>query len=378
MALFELIQHVGDNTEIVTRSSIEDFNTKSRLVVDESQEALFYKDGKALDLFGPGKYALTTGNFPLLSKLVGLAFFGGKNPFKCHVYFINKVNVMDIVWGTDSPIQVEDPKYRLLVNVRANGTLGFKVVDSRKFVVKLVAQLNEFTTQDIKKNIKGVLMAHIKTAIAHAIVNNKVSILEITTQLLELSKKIQEEVNNEIQEEYGIELKNFYLNNISVPDSDLNILKETREKQMRTMSDIDLEAYKTERLGQAMARSRQAQGYTYQDERKFDVMEDAASNSGVSGTMMNATMGIGMGLGVGSSMGQAMKDTANVMNQDAKTQTASNSQCKCKNCGADIPGQSKFCPECGTPVVRDRFCISCGTKLSANAKFCPECGSKQE
>ena len=375
MALLEIISYAGDNTEIVTRSEIENFNSKSQLIVNESQEALFFKDGQALDLFPAGKYSLSTGNFPLLKKLVGLAF-GGKTPFTCCVYFINKVNVMDMMWGTDSPIQLEDPKYHLLVNVRANGTLGFRVVDSRKFVVKCVAQLHEFTTQDIKKNIKGVLMAHIKNSISKTIVRNNVSLLEISTLLVDLSKDIQDEVNRVIKEEYGIELIQFYLNNISAPDSDLQVLRETREKQMRTMSDIDLEAYKTERMGQAMARSRQAQGYTYQDERRFDVLDDAASNSGLSGSMMNATMGIGMGIGVGSGMGQMMKDTAEVMKESAPE--APKNGVKCSKCGAEILGNAKFCPECGSPVVRDKFCINCGTKLQPGAKFCPECGTKQE
>lgn len=373
MALLDIISYAGGNDEIVTRSEIEDFNSKSQLIVNESQEALFYKDGKALDLFSAGKYSLSTGNFPILRKLVGLAF-GGKTPFTCYVYFINKVNVLDIMWGTDSPIALEDPKYRILVNVRANGTLGFRIVDSRKFVVKCVAQLPEFTTNDIKKNIKGVLMAHIKNAISKTIIRNNVSVLEISTMLVDLSKEIQTEINKEIENEYGIELVQFYLNNVSAPESDLNVLKETREKQMRTMSDIDLEAYKTERLGQAKARSRQAQGYTYQEERKFDVLEDAASNSGVSGSVMNATMGVGMGLGVGSGVGQMMKDTLN----EEKKAEAPKSGVKCNKCGATIIGNAKFCPECGSPVVREKFCTNCGTKLEPGTKFCPECGTKQE
>jgi len=374
MALLDIISYAGDNSEIVTKSDIENFNSKSQLIVNESQEALFYKDGQALDLFKAGKYSLTTGNFPILRNLVGLVF-GGKTPFTCQVYFINLANVMDVPWGTDSPIPVEDPKYRLLVNVRANGTLGFRIVDSRKFVVKCVAQLPKFTTSDIKRNIKGNLMAHIKDAIAKSIVNNNVSVLEISTKLLELSSNIQEAVNKVIKDEYGIELIQFYLNNISTPEEDLNVLKETREKQMRAMSDIDLEAYKTERLGQAQARSRQAQGYTYQDERKFDVLENAASNEGVSGTMMNATMGLGMGLGVGSSMGQAMKNTADVMNQQPQNNA---NGIKCSSCGAQISASAKFCPECGKPVVKEKFCVSCGTKLQPGVKFCPECGAKQE
>ena len=110
----DVIKCETGNNVLVTKSSIENFNTKSQLIVNEAQEALFYKDGHALDLFGAGRHSLTTDNLPFLKKLFG-AIFGGKNAFTCEVFFINKVSVLDILWGTDSPIVLEDPKYNLIV-----------------------------------------------------------------------------------------------------------------------------------------------------------------------------------------------------------------------------------------------------------------------
>lgn len=133
-----------DNFQLVTKSTIENFNAKSQLVVNESQEALFYKDGQALDLFASGRHSLDTENLPFLKRIFG-KIFGGTTPFTCEVFFINKVSVMDIPWGTDSPIVLEDPKYHLIVGVRANGQTGIRVKDSRKFVVKVVGQLREYT-----------------------------------------------------------------------------------------------------------------------------------------------------------------------------------------------------------------------------------------
>jgi membrane protease subunit (stomatin/prohibitin family) len=88
----------------------DELGTWTQLVVDESQEAILYRNGQALDLFGPGRYTLSTANMPLLSKVVNLPF-GGESPFKAWVWFVNRVHSLDVKWGTVSPIQLQDPKY---------------------------------------------------------------------------------------------------------------------------------------------------------------------------------------------------------------------------------------------------------------------------
>ena len=132
MAQLHVIEQEMTNDQLVVRHHVEDFNAKSQLIVYESQEALFYKNGQALDLFPSGRHELTSENVPLLKRIFG-GLFGGKTPLPCDVYFINKVNVLDVIWGTDSPIELEDPKYHLLVRVRANGQTGIRVKDSRRF-----------------------------------------------------------------------------------------------------------------------------------------------------------------------------------------------------------------------------------------------------
>ena len=119
--LLDVIKYEGDNETLVHKSYIEDFNSKSQLIVNEAQEAIFYKDGQALDLFGSGRHSLNTNNLPVIKRIFG-AIFGGKTPFSCEVFFINKITRLDIIWGTDTPIQLEDPKYHLLV--------GASVVDA--------------------------------------------------------------------------------------------------------------------------------------------------------------------------------------------------------------------------------------------------------
>lgn len=358
--LLDVIKYAGDNNTLVYHSEIDDFNSKTQLVVNEAQEAIFYKDGQALDLFASGRHTLSTENLPLLRKLVG-KLFGGKTPYTCEVFFINKVSVMDIMWGTDSPITLEDPKYGILIGVRSNGTMTLNVEDSRRFVVNVVGQLKEYSVENVKRGIKGAIMTVLKTAIAKAIAIENVSILEIATKLTELSETCLGLINKEL-EYFGIKLRKFYINSISAGEEDLRELKEMKSKATAMVIEAG-----------AKAKSREIQGYDYRTERQFDVMDKAASNNGgVSGAFIGAGVGLGAGVGIGAAVANAATGTMGENKPAAPAGTV-----KCAGCGADIPATAKFCPECGQPnKPQAKFCPECGTKLEAGAKFCPECGHK--
>lgn len=368
----DVIRYEGDNNVLVAKSYIENFNTKSQLIVNESQEAIFYKDGQALDLFVSGRHSLDTENLPFFKRIFNKVF-KGDTPFACEVFFINKVSVLDMMWGTDAPITLEDPKYHLIVGVRSNGQTGIRVIDSRKFVVKIVGQLKEFTIDNVKRTIKGAMMSSVKDIIAKTIIDQGVSILDVSTKLRDMSVLVQDQLNVTLAE-YGLEVTNFYINTLFVNPDELAKLKETKEKYLEAMTDIDIEAIKTVRMGEAMAKARSVQGYTYQEERTYDVLHGAATNEGSAGTIMGAGMGLGMGVGMGGMMNNAFQQATNSVSPTT-TQTLE-ATVTCPSCKASVKKGSKFCPECGTPMPVNKFCSECGTKLEAGAKFCPECGTK--
>jgi membrane protease subunit (stomatin/prohibitin family) len=360
----------SDNNTLVHRSEIADFNSKSQLIVYESEEAIFFKDGQALDLFGAGRHALNTQNFPLLRKLVGL-IFGGKTPFKCDVFFFNKVSVMDILWGTDSPITCEDGKYHIIVGVRANGQMAVKIADSRKFLVKIVGGLTTFDTMALKKAIKGVLVSIVKDKLAKTIISDKVSFLDIATEMKRLSNEVKVELSDEIAE-YGLELVNFFFNDISVLPEDYQKLKDTKLEVASKYSELDYEAAKEVKMAEAKAKARELQGFTYQEERKYDVLEGAAKNEGEGGSMASIGVGLGVGVGVG-------KIVANETSSLADTPAPKQEGTKiCPSCKASVPQNAKFCPVCGAKLPSKKFCPNCGSEVDANAKFCPNCGTKVE
>ena len=367
-----LISSELDNATLVAKNHVEDFNAKSQLIVYESQEALFFKDGQALDLFGPGRHTLDSDNVPLLKKLFG-ALFGGKTPFPCEVFFINKVSVLDLFWGTDSPIVIEDPKYGIIVNVRANGQAGVNISDSRRFVVKVVGQLPEFSVESVRRSIKGMLMAAVKETIAQAIVEQGISILEITTRLSSLSDAVVEKINQRLFD-IGVNVNHFAINAILGDDSDIAKLREAKATRMQVVNEAEAEAFKMTVLSEAKARARAIEGYTYQEERRFDVLEGAAKNEGGASAFMSMGVGLGVGAGVGRDIGQMYNTGAATPQAGAP---AGNSRV-CSKCQTQIASGAKFCFGCGSPVEQPKpaFCPECGNKCVEGAKFCPSCGNK--
>lgn len=177
MAIQEVIKYEGDNSTLIYKHPAEDFNTLSQLIVHESQEAVFFSDGQALDSFKAGRYTLETKNIPLISKIRNLVS-GGVSPFHVEVYFINLATMMDIAWGTPSQVTVRDPNYGYSYSAGASGSFGLKIEDGRKLLINLVGTEKAMTTKDIQKFFKDLLVTK--------------SLNERNAQQNEISSKIQQ------------------------------------------------------------------------------------------------------------------------------------------------------------------------------------------
>ena len=381
MKVFDIIKYEGPNDVFVWKFPGEDFNTLSQLIVAESQEAVFFEDGRALDLFKPGRYTLQTQNIPLIRRLVNLPF-NGESPFHCQVYFINRIVSMDVMWGTNSPIPIQDAVYKIVLPIRANGQFAVRVTDSKKLLTRLVGTINQFDQESLKRCFKGVLLTNIKDYIAAEFVKGKISFLEIHSHLKEISNGIREALAQEFYD-YGIELVNFYVNEITPPDDDPSYIQ----------------------LKNALAKKAEMSviGYDYQQERVFNVLDKAASNEGGASSLMGAGIGVGMGVNIGGVIGNSM---GTAMSQvDTEVTKKEVKMIQCPNCGRKLGEGAKFClecgekietpieqgmkkcPKCGMIVPEGKFCLECGFKLEQvcnkcgakiipGAKFCLECGEK--
>lgn len=378
----QIIKYEGDNSTFIWKHPLEDFNSLSQLIVHESQEAVFFMNGQALDLFGPGRYTLETQNIPRLGKILNRTT-GDESPFHCEVYFINKTEQMAIRWGTDSKVQFVEPTYGFPVSVGASGEMSLRADDSRKLLVKLVGTENDLSQEKIVRYFRAFLMTKVKSYIAQTIKTQKIDIFEIDEKLEELSARLKEMLCLDF-EDYGISLERFFVTTIVKPDGDAQYEKfkslhfrryadiaEAKLRQQVDIIDEQTRAQKTIIESQAMATKRAQEGYTYQQERGFDVAQDMAKNE-ASGQFANIGVGLGMMAGVGGTMANVVGGA--VGNALGSPNTA---KIQCNKCGAVLSANVKFCPECGEKVVSSDsiVCPECG-KTVAKGKFCPECGHK--
>ena len=383
MAIAEVIKFEGPQDALVWKFPVEDFNATSQLIVDETHEALLVVNGNAADLFTAGRRTLSVPNIPLARKLIEIPT-GGNSPFPCKVFFINKVHQMDLLWGTQGPIALEDPLYDIFMHVMANGSMAISVDNSRKFLLKMVGFRDNFSNDELIAKFRGIISSHVKDCISKIMINGMLSYFMINAHLFELSGVIKERLDV-IFEEYGINIQYFNLETVEVPEEDYKKVSEAKERRS----------------------SRLIEGYTWVEERQMMIAEKFAGNEGTMGNVGGAVGGFMMGGALGGSIvdiarsaldpekvptAPPPKDAAGsharpgqapgAMDVGAffrpKTEEAAGEAGTeaCPTCGATLAAGAKFCPECGGRIERNEgtvVCPGCG-KTVAKGKFCSECG----
>ena len=375
MALIDRIKYDGSPDVLVWKYPKDNITLGAQLIVNESQEALFFRGGQALDLFPPGTYTLSTNNLPLLQKLVDLPF-GGQTPFSAEVFFVNRVARLDYKWGTRTPIAVEDPKYGVLLNIGCFGQFGLRVLDARTLITQLVGTASSWDANAVLEYFRGVIITRVKDSVAKAVVQKGISVVGITAYVDELSEIVEYRLRDEFAK-YGLELLKFFITSINVPDDEVAKL----QKGAFARLEID-------QLGDAR----------YQMKRSLEVLEAAAGNPGAAGSLMAGGIGIGMGTQLGAAFAQAGQTVAPRLNAAApapapqalapsvpalqtpaslasREATPALAAGTCAACKAPLASDAKFCTECGTKV-NAKSCSQCGTTLPAGSKFCGECGAK--
>ena len=281
MAIIDVVKREMSDNELCKKFPSNDLRLGSQLVVYPSQIAFFVKGGMIYDEFETGTYTLKASNIPLLNKVINMPF-GGNSPFQAEVWFVNLTTKLDIRWGTNASIQLEDPKYNIIVPVRAFGQYGVRVTDPKIFLKTLIGNMTDFSTEKVDRYFKGKMLSLLNALIAKKVASDGISILEINTHLVEMSEYCNTEINVSF-EKYGLELVDFSIVSINFPEDDPSFVKLKAAKDLA-------------------ARLKIAGRDVYQMERSFDVLETAAGNEGTMGQMVGMGAGLGMGMGVGSGM----------------------------------------------------------------------------
>lgn len=257
--LASIIKYEGDNNVFIWKHPVEDFNLGSQLIVHESQEAIFFKDGQALDSFGPGRYTLETQQLPLLEKIYKLAT-DTEGTFHSEVYFINKTVQMAIKWGTPDKVRFIDPLTGTPLDLGASGEMNIQISNSRKLLVNLVGTMKGISWEEgsglaksLQASFRPLISNAVKTNLSAVIKNEAIDILEIDEKLDLISDNLREKILPGF-EKYGLTIPQFYVTNIVLPENDPNF-KRIRELHTITLQTRIIQA-------EAVVKTAQAQGET--------------------------------------------------------------------------------------------------------------------
>ncbi len=276
--IFDVVEYPNEmRNEIVHRfpeSGPGDFRIGSQVIVREAQTAVFFRDGTALDTFGPGRHTIMTANIPLLIEKIGKAVFSERTPFPAEVYFVSMREFVDHKWGTPQPIIVRNPGMGLGVALlQGFGTYSFQVKDSQQFVTQIVGTQGMYRTDDIEARLRSMLLSKLQDLLGETAAKHSVP------ELIGLTEELGAGVRAKATDDFsalGLTLKTFYIENLK-PSS-------KSAEELRAMGMLDMA--------------------TYTQLQAADALRDAAQNpSGGAGL----TAGIGAGMGVGSVISESLR-----------------------------------------------------------------------
>ena len=275
--IFDIIQapdmRADDLVLRVPQTGWGDIRLGSQLVVGESQNAVFFRDGKALDTFTAGRHTLTTANIPLLINLLGMAF-DGESPFKASVYFVNMIDMLDQKWGTTQPIALRDPDLGM-VRLRAFGAYSFKVADAQRFVAQIVGQRGLYSTSEITNWLRGQIVSMLTDLLGET----KAGLFDLPSLMEELGVALKAKISDRF-DQVGLQLKQIFIESISAPEETLKAIDE--RAAMGAIGDMQ----------------------KYLQFKAALAMGDAAKASGEGGGGgMSEGLGLGAGIGMGAGLG---------------------------------------------------------------------------
>lgn len=368
--LIDVIEWTDDSSDTLVHKydmNGKDIMMGAQLTVRESQAAVFVDEGRLADVFGPGRYELTTRNLPVMTSLRAWKF-GFNSPFKSDVYFVSTRQFMDRKWGTANPVMMRDSELGM-IRIRAFGSFAFRVKDPAAFMREVFGTSSLFTAEGVEGQIRSLAVS----ALSDAIAESGIPALDLAARYDELSRRALDTLAPRVAG-LGLELCGFVIENISLPEEVEKAID--RRTSMGVAGDLN----------------------RYAQFQAAEAMREAASNPG-------GMAGMGVGMGAGAAVGQMFAQSLNGAAAGvaggaagaagvagaaagaaggagaagaAAGAAASGAAGVCAGCGAALPAGSRFCPACGAPCGQpaERFCPGCGRKAEPGAKFCAGCGQK--
>jgi len=311
-----------------------DIKMGAQLVVRENQAAVFFRDGKALDVFGPGRHTLSTQNLPIITRVLSLPY-GFTSPFRAEVYFVNLKVFTNMRWGTKDPVAFKDSQLGL-IRLRAFGTFTLRITQPSLFVNSLVGTSASYGTDQLEDYLREVVVARLNDYLGESVD----TLIELPRHYDEMAVAVKTRLAEDVRK-YGMELVDFYINRITPPEDVQRMIDE--RSGMGAVGNLD----------------------QFLKFKAAKAMGDAATSGLGSGAA--AGMGVGLGAGVGMMLPGMLGKSLGADPTVAATIT-------CPGCQTAVARDSKFCPRCGRQLAVARKCARCQADLPTDARFCPSCG----
>jgi membrane protease subunit (stomatin/prohibitin family) len=317
----------------------------AQLVVRENQAAIFFKDGKGLDIFGPGRHTLSTKNLPVLTKILSLPW-GFTSPFRAEVYFVSLKVFTQMRWGTKDPVAFKDAEFGL-IRLRAFGAFTMQVNQPLLFINTLVGTQGSFETDQIEDYLREIIVSRVNDFLGEKVE----SLMTLPQHYDEMGLAVKTRLGEDFRK-YGMALVDFYISRITPPEE---VQKRIDDRAgMAAVGDLD--KYLKFKAATAMG----------------DAGASVGGASGGAAASMAAGIGAGMGMMIPGMLYKVLGPGSENMTPEKIIQKG---LVNCPECHGEVALDSRFCAHCGHQMVVIKKCFQCEKNVTANSKFCPSCGA---
>lgn len=330
----DVIEYTDENSKTIVKKYIrikddDEIKWGAKLIVRESQVAVFVKEGKFTDILGAGTHTLSTDNLPIISKVMSVPY-ALNSPIKADIYFVSIKQFINQTWGTKNPIIMRDKEFDM-IRIRGFGNYSFRIIDVKKFMEEVYGTQRKTETKDIVEYLTSFIVEGFSITMG----KSNISILDLPTKYREIGENTRKEANEKAKN-IGIEFSNIIIENISLPEEVEKIIDEKSSIGIVKNNFQEYSKYQT-----------------------VQAMRDAAKQE-------NGLAGLGAGLAFSNEIASNMQNN----------KIDSLNKVRCQKCNTLNSENAKYCSNCGGKINNERHCVKCDAKLDENAKFCSECGAE--